>query len=118
MHSITRFLNYLKHKDFSMALGGGHLSSRDVTEWYTDWIYEAMETEEVRTQPYHDTIRETVSGKVVLELGTGRRALLAISCAQAGAKRVYAIEANKRAYEASVRFVKSMVSGHGPNYAA
>jgi hypothetical protein len=107
MHQLTRFLNYLKHKEFSMALAREHLSDRDLTGWYPDWMYEAMETDEVRNQPYREVIREAVSGKVVLEVGTGRKALWAVYCSRAGAKRVYAIEANKRAYQSSLRFLRS-----------
>jgi hypothetical protein len=104
---LTRFLNYIKRQDFSLALAREHLSDRDLTEWYPDWMYEVMETDEVRNQAYQDVIRETVSGKVVLELGTGRKALWSVCCAKAGAKRVYAIEANKRAYEAALKYLRS-----------
>jgi hypothetical protein len=107
VHPLTSFFNYLKRKDFSLALAREHLSDRALTEWYPDWMYEVMENDEVRNQAYQDAIRETVSGKVVLEVGTGRKALWAVCCARAGAKRVYAIEANRRAYQASLRYVKS-----------
>jgi hypothetical protein len=107
MHPVTRFLNYLKHKDFSMVLAREHLSDRELTEWYADWMYEAMETDEIRNRAYEEAIRDSVAGKVVLELGTGRKALWAVCCARAGAKRVYAVEANRRAFESSVRFVRS-----------
>jgi hypothetical protein len=107
MHPLTRFFNYLKRIDFSLALSRDHIDDRELTEWYPDWMYELMETDEVRNKPYRETIQETVSGKVVLELGTGRKALWAICCAKAGAKKVYAIEANKKAYQASVEFLKS-----------
>src|SRR5579872_1862538 len=90
-----------------MALVREHLSDRVLTEWYSEWMYELMETDEVRNQPYQDTIQEVVSGKVVLELGTGRKALWAVRCAQAGARKVYAIEANQRAYQASLRYIES-----------
>jgi hypothetical protein len=52
MHPLTRFFNYLKPKDFSMALAREHISARDLTEWYSGWMYELMETDEVRNQPY------------------------------------------------------------------
>jgi hypothetical protein len=70
-------------------------------------MYELMETDENRNQPYRDTIREVVAGKVVLELGTGRKALWAVCCAEEGARKVYALEANKRAYEQSLAFLKA-----------
>jgi hypothetical protein len=107
MHPLTRFFNYGKQNGFALALARKHIGFRELTEWYPDWIYEVMETDEVRNQPYRDVIRASVPGQVVLELGTGRKALWAITCAQAGAKRVYAIEANRKSYESSLEFVKS-----------
>jgi hypothetical protein len=107
MHSLTRFFNYGKRSDFALVLARRHIGVRELTEWYPDWIYEVMETDEVRNQPYRDVIQEVVSDKVVLELGTGRKALWAVYCAKAGAKRVYAIEANKKSYQASLEFVRS-----------
>jgi hypothetical protein len=107
MHPLTRFFNYLKRIDFSLAVGREHLSEREQVEWYPVWMYELMETDENRNRPYRDTILEAVAGKVVLELGTGRKALWAVCCAEAGARKVYAVEANKRAYRESVKFLKA-----------
>jgi hypothetical protein len=107
MHPFTRFFNYLKRIDFSLAVKREHLSERQQVEWYPVWMYELMETDDNRNQPYRDTIREVVAGKLVLELGTGRKALWAVCCARAGARKVYAVEANKRAYQESLRFLKS-----------
>jgi hypothetical protein len=107
MHPLTRFFNHLKRINFSMALAREHIGYRELTGWYSSWMYELMETDEVRNQPYRDVIRESVAGKIVLELGTGRKALWAICCAQAGAKKVYAIEANPGAYQSSVEFLEA-----------
>ena len=107
MHPLTKFFNYLKRINFRLALAREHIDERELTEWYPEWMYELMETDEVRNQPYRDAIQELVSGKVVLELGTGRKALWAVYCAKMGAKKVYAIEANKRAYQSSLDFVRS-----------
>lgn len=107
MHPLTRFFNYLKRVDFTLALAREHIDDRELTEWYPEWIYELMETDEVRNRAYCEAIRETVSDKIVLELGTGRKALWAVFCAKAGAKKVYAIEANKKAYQASLDHVRS-----------
>jgi hypothetical protein len=106
-HPLTRFFNYLKRIDFALALERDHINERDLTNWYPEWMYELMETDEVRNPPYRSVIQETVPGKVVLELGTGRKALWAVNCARAGAKKVYAIEANKNAYQSSLEFVQS-----------
>lgn len=107
MHPLTRFFNYLKRIDFSLALAREHIDDRNLTEWYPAWMYELMETDEVRNRAYGNAIQEAVSGKVVLELGTGRKALWALFCARAGAKRVYAIEANQKAYQSSLDVVRS-----------
>jgi hypothetical protein len=107
MHPLTRFFNYLKRIEFSLAIEREHLNEREQVEWYPVWMYELMETDEIRNQPYRDTIREVVAGKVVLELGTGRRALWAVCCAEAGARKVYAVEANERSYQESLRFLKA-----------
>src|SRR5215472_19354627 len=107
MHPLTRLFHYLKRNHFSVAVEREHLSEREQVEWYPVWMYELMETDENRNQPYRDTIREVVAGKVVLELGTGRKALWAVCCALAGARKVYAVEANKRAYQQSLTFLRS-----------
>src|ERR1700687_1635629 len=107
MHPLTKFFNYLKRIDFRLALAREHIDERKLTEWYPEGMYELMETDEVRNQPDRDAIGEMVSGKVVLELGTGRKALWAVYCAKRGAKKVYAIEANKTAYQSSLEFVRS-----------
>jgi predicted RNA methylase len=107
MHLLTRFFKYLKRKKFALAVAREHLSDRDLTAWYPDWMYELMECDEVRNRAYHDAIRDAVSGKVVLEIGTGRKALWAVSCARAGARKVYAIEANRRAYESALETLRS-----------
>jgi predicted RNA methylase len=107
MHPLTTFFNYLKRINFRFALAREHIDERELTEWYSEWMYELMETDEVRTRAYRGAIEEALAGKVVLELGTGRKALLAMYCANAGATKVYAIEANKRAYQSSLEFVRS-----------
>lgn len=107
MDPMTRFFNWGKRNEIAVALARDHIGFRELTSWYPEWIYEIMETDDVRNIPYRRAIEESVAGKVVLELGTGRKALWAICCAQAGAKRVYAIEANEKSYRASQAVVRS-----------
>ena len=109
MHALTRFFDYLRRIDFPLVLAREHLTDRELTEWYPDWYYELMEIDEARNRHYSEAIREAVSGKVVLEVGTGNKALWAVCCARAGAKRVYAIEANERAYQAARSFLLSLI---------
>ena len=51
-----------------------------------------MRDDETRTSAYRAAIVAAAAGKVVVDLGTGALALLAIIAAEAGAKHVYAIE--------------------------
>lgn len=53
----------------------------------------------VRMKAYRQAIQQYAKDKVVLEIGTGALAPLARMCAEAGAKKVYAIEANPQAVE-------------------
>jgi hypothetical protein len=106
MHPLTRFFNYLKRIDFRMAMAREHIKERELTDWYPDWMYELMETDEVRNPPYRKTIDEKVPGKIVLELGTGRKALWASYCARVGARKVYAVEANEKAFKSSLEFIR------------
>jgi protein arginine N-methyltransferase 1 len=107
MHPLTRFFDYLKRIHFPLVLAREHLTDRDLTEWYPDWYYELMEADESRNRLYAEVIRDSVAGKVVLEVGTGNKALWAVCCARAGAKMVYAVEANERACQSSSRFLRS-----------
>ena len=50
----------------------------------------------------------TWGGRTVCEIGTGAYALLARMCVEAGARRVYAIEGNERAYKAAARLLRRM----------
>ena len=83
-----------------------NLRGRSVYGWQTDshfdaskWLfqpshYEEMRADENRTPLYYEAIRRRVTrDTVVLDLGTGAQALLALEAARAGAARVYAIEA-------------------------
>eukprot|EP00967_Tisochrysis_lutea_P150402 scaffold290973_cov36-Tisochrysis_lutea.AAC.1 len=63
--------------------------------------YEAMRDDERRTSAFVEAIQRQLGlsraagrGSVVLEIGTGPFALLALAAARAGASRVYAVEAN------------------------
>ncbi|CAE8605945.1 unnamed protein product [Polarella glacialis] len=56
--------------------------------------YLQFEADSSRTSAYYHAIDELVPGRVVLDLGTGALALLALRCARAGARHVYAVEAS------------------------
>lgn len=75
---------------------------------YTDvTIHEEMLADHVRTNTYRMAIMrnsESLRGKVVLDVGAGT-GVLSIFCAQAGAKKVYAVEACSIA-EQAVKIIK------------
>lgn len=105
---INFVFDYLQRRDFHFALYRPIIESRKATQWYPNWVYAMMENDEIRNHRYRKAIRRHVGGKVVLEIGTGRKLLWAKECIQAGAKHVYAIEANPRAYELSSREIQRL----------
>ncbi|KAK4400177.1 putative protein arginine N-methyltransferase 6 [Sesamum angolense] len=66
-------------------------------------IHEEMIKDQVRTQTYRNAIfrnRDRIAGKVVVDVGCGT-GILSIFCAQAGARRVYAVDASDIAIQAN-----------------
>lgn len=66
-------------------------------------IHEEMIKDRVRTETYRTAIlqhQNYIAGKVVVDVGCGT-GILSIFCAQAGAKRVYAVDASEIALQAS-----------------
>lgn len=66
-------------------------------------IHQEMIKDRVRTEAYRDAIMQHqsfIAGKVVVDVGCGT-GILSIFCAQAGAKRVYAIDASDIALQAT-----------------
>ena len=73
---------------------------------YVDSCYSGMRDDVDRTEAYRRAIVEAVRGKVVVDLGTGALALLAIIAAKAGATHVYAIEVQASAAKSARRAVE------------
>ena len=65
---------------------------------YDDLLYHALAHDERRNHSYKVAIRRTVKDKVVVEVGTGKEAILARFCVEAGARKVYAIEIGDEAF--------------------
>ncbi|MDY6802242.1 MAG: amino acid adenylation domain-containing protein [Cyanobacteriota bacterium] len=59
---------------------------------YDELLYYAMTNDVRRNQSYQVAIKQSVKDKVVVEIGTGKDAILARFCAEAGARKIYAIE--------------------------
>ena len=93
---------------------GCRVASRDVRALnasYSWHRYEIMKRDTVRNRAYREAIGRVVRGKVVVELGTGPHAVLALQCVDAGAKKVYAIEANPRGADLARRLVAKQGAG-------
>lgn len=73
---------------------------------WDSFMYHIMCQDQVRLDAYRAAIYRAVRDRTVVEVGTGDRAPLALMCAQAGARRVYAIEANPAAATAAARTVR------------
>jgi acyl-CoA synthetase (AMP-forming)/AMP-acid ligase II len=77
-------------------------------EVYDELLYYAMTHDELRNAAYREAIGRSVPGKVVLDLGTGADALLARLCVEAGAERVYAVEADGDAFRRAAALVRRL----------
>jgi amino acid adenylation domain-containing protein len=75
---------------------------------YDDLLYYAMTNDQRRNESYRVAINQSVKGKVVVEIGTGKDAVLARLCVEAGAQKVYAIELNAETYKQAREKVKEL----------
>ncbi|PSB58350.1 amino acid adenylation domain-containing protein [Chamaesiphon polymorphus] len=66
---------------------------------YDELLYESMTTDAPRNQAYSQALERVVKDKIVVEIGTGKDAILARFCIAAGATKVYAIEAGETAFQ-------------------
>jgi protein arginine N-methyltransferase 1 len=73
---------------------------------YNDDVYDLMNEDPSCCETYGEAISQLVRDRVVLDIGTGRDANWAIESAQAGARKVYAIEVIPEWAEAARRSVK------------
>ena len=76
---------------------------------FDEGAYASMRDDASRTPAFEKAIKERLAGtddKVVLDLGTGPFALLAIIAARAGARKVYAIEAQPEAARRARQVIK------------
>ncbi len=72
-------------------------AARRFIDSYSDQVYAKMRDDMARTEAYRKALHGVVRDKTVLDIGTGALALLAVFAAEAGARKVYAVEANQEA---------------------
>ncbi|HEU4323869.1 MAG TPA: amino acid adenylation domain-containing protein [Roseiflexaceae bacterium] len=75
---------------------------------YDELIYYGLTNDERRNQKYKEAMERLVRDKVVVDIGTGRDAIQARLCVEAGARRVYAIEILEESYRHARRTVREL----------
>ncbi len=75
---------------------------------YDELLYDFMSADQTRLDAYRRAIEKHVRGKVVLDIGTGKDAVLARICADAGAEKVYAVELLDEAAAAASELVNQL----------
>ena len=75
---------------------------------YDEVLYHFMSNEPVRTSAYREALERHCKDRVVLDIGTGQDALLARYAAEAGARKVYAIEVLEDAAERARKLVAGL----------
>ena len=75
---------------------------------FDDLLYHSMAADERRIAAYRVAIEQAAPGQVIVEIGTGATAVLAILCARAGARKVYALEIDPEAARRAQRRVAEL----------
>ncbi|MBV9773399.1 MAG: amino acid adenylation domain-containing protein, partial [Gemmatimonadetes bacterium] len=75
---------------------------------YDELIYQGLTHDTLRNQRYLRVLRRHVQGRVVLDVGTGKDAILARLAVEAGARHVYAVEIMERAYLAARERIREL----------
>ncbi|HWI20961.1 MAG TPA: beta-ketoacyl synthase N-terminal-like domain-containing protein, partial [Vicinamibacterales bacterium] len=75
---------------------------------YDDLLYHVLAHDERRNHSYKVAIEQAVKDRIVVEIGTGREAILARFCAEAGARKVYAIEIGDEAFRDASALVEKL----------
>lgn len=70
---------------------------------YDEILYYTLTHDYERNRQYFRSFEKKVKDKVVLDVGTGKDAVLARMCVQAGAKKVFAIELLESSYKSALR---------------
>lgn len=75
---------------------------------YDNFLYYCMKKDELRNQLLQLELRQYAKDKVVVDVGTGKDLIWAISSVEAGARYVYAIEEMESSYETAATKVKQL----------
>jgi precorrin-6B methylase 2 len=95
---MTKALLWLIAQDYG-KIQLNPCSSVYLPVYYDDVAYFFLTNDQPRNARYIEAINAAVKDKIVVEVGTGKDAILSRFCCAAGAKKVYAIEINERVYQ-------------------
>lgn len=75
---------------------------------YDEFFYTGLTLDSFRNDLYQKAYNRSVAGKTVLDVGTGADALQALMCIKAGARKVYAVEIDRQAFEKAAQKVREL----------
>ena len=75
---------------------------------YDDLLYASMTHDLQRNSKYQEAIDGRVNDKIILDVGTGKDAILARLCLEAGAKHVYAVEYLGESYKSAKNLLQQL----------
>ncbi|GAX45462.1 amino acid adenylation [Tolypothrix sp. NIES-4075] len=75
---------------------------------YDDFLYYVLTNDQRRNDSYKVAINRLVKDKVVVDIGTGKDAILARFCAEANARKVYAIEMSEKFYNSAKACIEKL----------
>ncbi|HEX6291106.1 MAG TPA: amino acid adenylation domain-containing protein [Herpetosiphonaceae bacterium] len=75
---------------------------------YDEVLYYGLTNDTRRIAGYKAALERTVRDKVVVEIGTGKDAIVAQHCVAAGARRVYALEILEEPYRAAAERIRAL----------
>ena len=78
---------------------------------WDETVYQMLVRDSVRNEVYRKVIEASVRDRVVVEIGPGSRLFLTQLCVAAGARKIYAIEANRDAYERGLVLAETLGLG-------
>jgi hypothetical protein len=102
------FMNVVVRKRRHAAVPWQIYKSEELSKQWNLFSYNIMRRDKVKMSAYSHAIKQYVKGKTVLEIGTGPFAPLAVECAHAGAKTVYALEANSKSAELARKNIRNL----------